>query len=147
MSEAEGDLWEAVQRLRAQQQQGANASYNQMYETLFGVPPASSQQQQAAGNSYNTHPPKWSTIEEMRQYMRDHPPGQSQQQQANYFGSQQQYRAAPKAETVEKDPIKRRKQINDELDIIRGVIPTPKGYTIDPRRAKALMVELKQLPT
>lgn len=36
-------------------------------------------------------------------------------------------------------------QINNELDIIRGVVPTPKGYVIDIKKAKRLMEELKTL--
>lgn len=36
-------------------------------------------------------------------------------------------------------------EINDELDIIRGVKPTPKGYRVDVRRTKQLMAELKEL--
>jgi hypothetical protein len=37
------------------------------------------------------------------------------------------------------------KQINEELDILRGRVPTPPNYKVDPLRAKALMKELKQL--
>lgn len=40
---------------------------------------------------------------------------------------------------------KRIREINKELDIIRGVVPTPKGYKIDLQRAKDLMSELKKL--
>ncbi len=40
---------------------------------------------------------------------------------------------------------KRIAEINKELDIIRGVVPTPKGYTINLSRAKELMAELKRL--
>jgi hypothetical protein len=43
------------------------------------------------------------------------------------------------------DPKVRRVEIERELDIIRGVSPTPKGYKVDPRKAKALMIELKEL--
>lgn len=35
--------------------------------------------------------------------------------------------------------------IEHELDIIRGRIPTPKGYVVNPLRIKELMTELKQL--
>lgn len=44
-----------------------------------------------------------------------------------------------------KDPALRIKEINRELDIIRGRVATPKGYNVDPLRAKRLMAELKQL--
>lgn len=37
------------------------------------------------------------------------------------------------------------KEINAELDILRGITKTPKGYNIDPARAKELMAELKKL--
>jgi hypothetical protein len=43
------------------------------------------------------------------------------------------------------DPKVRIAEIDKELDIIRGIIPTPKGYKIDPRKAKALMVERAEL--
>ena len=43
------------------------------------------------------------------------------------------------------DKATRLRQINTELDIIRGRVPTPPGYKIDPRRIKQLMAELKQL--
>ena len=36
-------------------------------------------------------------------------------------------------------------EINNELDIIRGVVPTPKGYIINVKKAKDLMEELKAL--
>jgi hypothetical protein len=56
-----------------------------------------------------------------------------------------QARAARAQANVATDPVARKKQINDELDIIRGVVPTPPRYKVDPLRAKALMTELKQL--
>lgn len=37
------------------------------------------------------------------------------------------------------------KEINDELDIIRGVAPTPPGYKIAPQKIKELMAELAQI--
>ena len=40
---------------------------------------------------------------------------------------------------------KRLRKINDELDILRGVKPTPSGYKIDIGRVKILMTELKNL--
>lgn len=43
------------------------------------------------------------------------------------------------------DPARRKAEIEAELDIIRGRKPTPKGYVVDPLRAKKLMIELKQL--
>jgi hypothetical protein len=36
-------------------------------------------------------------------------------------------------------------EINEELDIIKGRVPTPKGYTINKTRAKLLMAELQRL--
>jgi hypothetical protein len=49
----------------------------------------------------------------------------------------------PKPKPV--DPGTRIKEIDEELDIIRGVRPTPKGYKIDPRRVKVLMIERAKL--
>lgn len=49
----------------------------------------------------------------------------------------------PAAPVVNKET--RIKQINTELDIIRGRVPTPPNYRIDPLRVKALMKELNQL--
>lgn len=43
------------------------------------------------------------------------------------------------------DPVARKAEIEHELDIIRGRIPTPYGYKIYPLRIKKLMIELKQL--
>lgn len=43
------------------------------------------------------------------------------------------------------DKERRIHEINEELDIIRGVKPTPPGYTIDISRVKDLMAELKKL--
>lgn len=40
---------------------------------------------------------------------------------------------------------KRIREINEELDIMRGIVPTPKGYTVDLGRAKILMKELREL--
>jgi hypothetical protein len=35
--------------------------------------------------------------------------------------------------------------IDDELDIIRGRVPTPQGYTVEPSRMKALMAKRASL--
>lgn len=43
------------------------------------------------------------------------------------------------------DPKTRIAEIDKELDIIRGRVPTPKGYKINPRKAKALMTERAEL--
>jgi hypothetical protein len=43
------------------------------------------------------------------------------------------------------DIEKRIAAINDELDIIRGVRPTPVGYVINVQRTKQLMTELAKL--
>lgn len=48
-------------------------------------------------------------------------------------------------DTDNKPSTKRIREINNELDIIRGIVPTPKGYKVDLKRAKELMVELKRL--
>jgi hypothetical protein len=40
---------------------------------------------------------------------------------------------------------KRIEEINAELDILRGVVPTPANYNFEPSRAKELMAELKRL--
>lgn len=55
--------------------------------------------------------------------------------------AKQKAAAAPKPV----DRAARKAEIEAELDIIRGRVPTPKGYTVDPLRAKKLMQELKQL--
>lgn len=47
-----------------------------------------------------------------------------------------------------KPPISREErihQIEQELDIIRGRVPTPQGYVVNIGRAKELMIELKRL--
>jgi hypothetical protein len=54
--------------------------------------------------------------------------------------SRKYIQAAPGNEKVE-----RIKEINNELDILRGRIATPKGYTINIARAKELMIELQEL--
>lgn len=77
-------------------------------------------------STYKTHPPKWSNLAEMNAYIKAHPPA-----------------AKPRT----RSPETRRAEIEHELDIIRGRIPTPKGYSIDPGRIKELVQELKQLPT
>lgn len=43
------------------------------------------------------------------------------------------------------NPVTRIAEIDAELDIIRGRVSTPKGYKIDPRKAKALMNERTEL--
>lgn len=43
------------------------------------------------------------------------------------------------------DPATRRAEIEAELEILRGRVPTPKGYVADPGRIKKLMQELGQL--
>ena len=44
------------------------------------------------------------------------------------------------------DPkVKRIKEINDELDILRGRVATPRGYIVNPERVKSLISELKEL--
>lgn len=54
-------------------------------------------------------------------------------------------------DTIEKEGsilsarVQRIQDINDELDVIRGRVPTPKGYKVDLDRARNLMAELKQL--
>jgi hypothetical protein len=58
------------------------------------------------------------------------------------------FRTVAAAAPIKKTPVTKEtriKQINEELDIIRGRVPTPKNYTVNPLRAKALMAELKQL--
>lgn len=60
---------------------------------------------------------------------------------SNY--QQQTINAPPQPVVPDKDI--RIRQINDELDILRGRRPTPKGYRVNALRAKELMAELKQL--
>lgn len=43
------------------------------------------------------------------------------------------------------DKAARRKEIEAELDIVRGIVPTPKGYKVDQRHIKAIMIELRGL--
>lgn len=43
------------------------------------------------------------------------------------------------------DPNVRIQKIETELDIIRGRVPTPKGYRVNAGRIKELMTELRQL--
>lgn len=71
--------------------------------------------------------------------------------QAPAFGSLSEINAAldklkaskPKPKIVDK--AARIQEIETELDIIRGRVPTPKGYTIDPDKVKTLVKELKEL--
>lgn len=44
-----------------------------------------------------------------------------------------------------KSPAERIKEIEHELQIIKGQVPTPKGYTITPAKAKELIKELREL--
>lgn len=44
-----------------------------------------------------------------------------------------------------KDPATRIVEIDRELDIIRGVIPTPKGYSTDVHKVKTLLAERAEL--
>ena len=43
------------------------------------------------------------------------------------------------------DPQQRIRDIESELDIIRGTVPTPTGYTVDRSRVKSLVKEPEQL--
>lgn len=71
--------------------------------------------------------PKWGSIDEMMRDLKNLPKHQ------------------PKPAPPVKDKASRIQEIEDELDIIRGVKPTPKGYKVDPSKVKSLMTELKQL--
>ena len=55
----------------------------------------------------------------------------------------QKQREAQKPKPIDKD--RRRAEIQRELDIIRGILPTPAGYTVDPDNIKRLMTELRNL--
>ena len=66
----------------------------------------------------------------------------SQYQPSQAFATRVAERPAPPVI----NPEARRAEIEEELDIIRGRIPTPKGYRVDPSRIKALMLELRELP-
>lgn len=59
------------------------------------------------------------------------------------LGAKRKAEEAAKPKPV--DRPKRIKEIEAELDIIRGVVPTPKGYTIDKTRIRSLLAELKEL--
>jgi len=63
---------------------------------------------------------QWGSLEEMMRDLKDLPKTPS-----------------PKKLTIE--------EIDEELDIIRGVKPTPSGYTIKPERMKDLMKQRKEL--
>lgn len=49
----------------------------------------------------------------------------------------------PKAKPIDK--ATRIQEIETELDIIRGRVPTPKGYKVDASKVKSLMIELREL--
>lgn len=120
------ELLDALNRL-AQTQATVDNEYKRMLDELLGVSgqPRTSTQ---PGASFNTHPPKWSNIAEMNAAL-----AAKKKAQAN--------RAPPKPI----DKAARIKTIEDELDIIRGRVPTPKGFKVDASRVKDLMLELKQL--
>lgn len=80
------------------------------------------------------------------------------------FGVNTEQSAAPKFKNIEEmmaalakrkhaipdapkpvSPEQRIKDIEAELDIYRGRVPTPKGFKSDPSKVKALMAELKKL--
>lgn len=71
--------------------------------------------------------PRWNNIAEMNAAL----------------GAQQQARQAYKPKPIDKPT--RIKQIEQELDIIRGIVPTPKGYKIDKSNIRALVKELAEL--
>lgn len=73
---------------------------------------------------FNQAPPKWSNLAEMNAYIKAHP---------------------PKAKPKPIDKATRIRQIEEELDIIRGRVPTPKGYKVDATKVKDLMIELRKL--
>ena len=58
---------------------------------------------------------------------------------------EQRREQAKKAAATKVDPKQRMKEIEDELDIIRGVVPTPAGYTVDRRNVRRLVRELQEL--
>lgn len=91
---------------------------------LNGMPPYQGGFGQGLGGQTTSAPPKWNNIEEMNRYIKAHP---------------------PKARPKPKSPEVRRAEIERELDIIRGRIPTPKGFKVDAGKVKRLMTELRQL--
>jgi|SRR5882724_1067017 len=105
----------AINKLRNEQKKGASHLADEL-EHLMGISGASPKQQPAT--------PHWKNLDEM-------------------IAALETQKVAQTSKPV--DPIKRRAEINTELDIIRGRIPTPKDYKIDPLRVKKLMQELKQL--
>ena len=62
-----------------------------------------------------------------------------------HLTAQRKAQEAAKPKPVDKPA--RIKEIENELDIIRGVVPTPKGYKIDTASVKSLRAELKELQT
>jgi hypothetical protein len=52
---------------------------------------------------------------------------------------------AQKAAKEQVDPAQRIKEIEDELDVIRGVKPTPRGCVVDRSKVRQLVKEREQL--
>lgn len=71
--------------------------------------------------------PKWSSIEEMNAALT----------------AQRKAQEAARPKPVDK--AARLQEIEHELDIIRGVVPTPRGYTIDKAKIRGLIKELEGL--
>lgn len=119
--------------------QGMNLNAEELYRHVFGDlndqhAQAQAQAQQQAGQSFNQFDP-------FAQFRTGRAFDRLQEEVNRMQGSRTAQR-----EPIATSPIERREQINRELDIIRGVVPTPPGYVIDTRRIKALMTELNKLP-
>lgn len=71
------------------------------------------------------------------------PPWQNLAQMNAALAAQRAREAANKPKPVDKPT--RIKEIEAELDIIRGRVPTPKGYTINKSKVRSLLIELKEL--
>jgi hypothetical protein len=58
---------------------------------------------------------------------------------------ERQRQRTKKAAEAKVDRVERMRDIETELDIIRGVVPTPAGYTADRSKVRSLVRELEQL--
>lgn len=88
------------------------------------------------------------TQSRLEELLRDYPQaGQPYKPKSNFNSIEDLNKALEKQRKAHPKlpPAERIKQIDTELDIIRGVKPTPKGYKIDATKAKRLMTERRNL--
>lgn len=111
--------------------QGANLSAEELLEQLYGDPRQRAANDQQASNRTKQNQNWFNPFESV-----------FGQYQYTFSGGAAQTRR-PAQPIV--NPDVRRREIEHELEIIKGIIPTPKGYTITTSKAKALVVELREL--